>query len=271
MLKKRFISKVIESDLEKSFANELYNKVEEVREELGFPSLQLSIIYNDKHFNCSSGLSNIDKKKKSSVDSVYFLGCVSKIFVKGVILKLVQDGEIDLDDSVTKYINLAPYGQDVTLKDLLHHKSGLYDPIETNRDEVVHSGKRWAVEEIINEIRNNEPYFEAGKKYNYSHVDYILLGLVAEKVSNKRFSDLLKEYFLKPLKLNNIFYPVEEKLPKLLSIGYDNYDYKPKNGNKMENIRNQPIFIPTLFMSGSLVGNSCNVSKFLHGLFVGLY
>lgn len=269
MFIKKFKSKVRESDFERDFTNELYNKIDQVREELGFPSLQVSIIYNDKKFNCSSGLSNIEKKKNSTLNSVYYLGCVSKVFVKGVILRLVQDGEIALDDSITKYINLTPYGQDVTLKDLLHHKSGLFDPIETNRDKVIHLGERWTIDEILNEVRNNEPYFEAGKKYNYSHVDYILLGLVAEKVSNKGFSELLNEYFFKPLKINNIFYPVKEKLPKLLAAGYDTYEYKPKNGDMMANIQHYPIFIPTLFMSGSLVGNSLNVSKFLHGLFVG--
>lgn len=273
MLFNIFNNKVIESNFDSIFSNEFYNKIEQVRDEFKFPSLQVSIILNDSHFSCSTGFSNIEKKKKANINSVYYLGSVSKVFVKGILLKLLQDNKISLDDSISKYINLSPHGKDVTLKHLLHHKSGLYDPLgaEVNRSKIFDLGKRWTIDEILSEVRNNESYFEAGTNYRYTNIDYILLGKVAEVVSKMEFSRLLREYYLSPLKLDKIYYSVVEKLPKSLALGYDAYDYKPRNGDEMVNIQQCPIFLPTTcFMSGALVGNSLNVCEFFHELFEGI-
>lgn len=267
-----FKKSVIKSDFDSHFSNELHNKIQQIKNELDYPSLQISFIIKNKKFNCSTGFANVEKKKKARLNSVYYLGSVSKIYVKAIILRLIQDNAIALDDTITKYIDISPFGSEVTLKHLLHHRSGLYDPIgeELNKYKVMHLGKRWTIDEILNEVRNTNPSFTPGSSYHYSNVDYILLGIAAEKVTNKTFSHLLKEYFLSPLKLTNTYYSVDEKLPKVLTVGYDTYHYKSENENKLVNVQERPLYLPTSsFMSGAFVASSADVCEFMHNLFEG--
>lgn len=267
-----FLKKRVKSNFASVFSKELYKKVEQTRTEFCLPSLQFSIILKDKHFTCSTGFANIEKKTKASVKTVYYLGSVSKIFVKAMLIKLMQEEKLTLDDVISKYIVLYPYGEDITLKHLLHHKSGLYDPIgeEENKEALFEMGKKWTIEEMINEIRSHDMYFPAGSDYKYTNVDYILLGIVVEKVLGKSFSQALRDDFLNTLKLNNIFYSVEEALPKTLALGYDKHHYKKIFGQEIVNIQECPIYLPTTcFMSGTMVGNSLSVCTFIHELFEG--
>lgn len=269
-----FKQRIIESNLDNHTSRELHNKIDQIRVGFGYPSLQVSIVIEgDRKFNCSTGFAHVEKKRKANVNTLYYLASGSKIYVKGLILKLVQEGFMGLDDYISKYMDVSPYGDDITLKQLLHHSSGLYDVtvMEDYKTSSLFLGKKWTEQEIINEARNNVPYFLPDSEHRYSNADYILLGKAAENATSKPYAQLIHDYIIKPLKIKKTSYSFNVNSPKGLSAGYDTHHYKSQHGGMVVNLDQFPVFLPSYagFMSGGIIANSADFSSVMYNLFEG--
>lgn len=260
---------VLRTTFQDDVAKKIIHAVLQKREEFDVPSIQISILSKDHgNFNYVCGDANIETNSFASLDTVYYLGSISKIYVQAVILKLVQDDLISLDHSVSKYINISSH-ENVTIKHLLDHTSGLYDPLlnKLHLSKLYFFGKKSTTDEILRKVREKKPYFAPGEERKYSNSGYVLLGLIAEQVKNKSFSNILKEYFLDNYNLSNTFYSAQDNLPNRLATGYDLDKYHLKKGLKA-NIDQFPLFLPTLsFTSGGIVSNALDVSMFLYKVF----
>ncbi|MBB6678792.1 serine hydrolase domain-containing protein [Cohnella lubricantis] len=265
--------KVMQTDWDKQVSTQLYNKVENERKKRNYPSLQVSIQIKDKFFHCITGLSKRKLRSRATLDSLYYLGSVSKIFVKGVILKLIQDGKMTLDDSIRSYVDLPPFANDVLIKHLLHHSSGLFDPLDTDLafPDLI-QGKKWTMQEVIQSVRTSTPLFEPGSERSYSNSGYVLLGKAAEVVGKCPFSQLLNELILEPLHLTHTHCPFEnDSMPaRRLSAGYDSHFYCIEGNGKIVSLSKYPISLSgSGLMSGSIVSNSSDLCVFMHNLFEG--
>ncbi|ASN69131.1 putative D-ala-D-ala carboxypeptidase [uncultured Caudovirales phage] len=262
-------AKNLESTFQKNVSDELFLMIENLMKELKIPSIQVSIYTKEKgYFNCTSGYSNTENKTKANNNNVYHLASITKIYTQAVILKLLQDKVLNLDDSVSKYIDISPNGDKVTIKDLLFYTSGLHDPIKSVY-KMLYFGKKWDYEKILSEIKRNKPYFEAGARREYSSVGHILLGIIAENVTNKPFKILLNELFLEKYGLDSTFYPFQEELPiGTLATGYDKDFYQLGKVNMTANVDKFPINLQTIGLSsGGMVSNAKDVAKFLFNLY----
>ncbi|MER2076585.1 serine hydrolase domain-containing protein [Psychrobacillus psychrotolerans] len=261
----------IKSSFEDYVSQEMCDTIEELRVELDVPSIQVSIVSKDHgEFNYISGYANIEKKKIATLNTVYYLGSLTKLYVQAVILKLVQDKKVSLDDLVIDYINIYPNDKSVTINHLLDHSSGLYDLLSSRRHlfKLYFLGKRHTTEDILRNVRENKPYFAPGEKRKYSNTGYILLGLIAEKVTNKSFSYLLNQFFLDNYKLTNTFYSSQDELPNSLATGYDLDMYRLDKVGLKANVEKYPFSLPTAgFTSGGIVSNASNVCNFLFNIF----
>ncbi|WJQ83543.1 serine hydrolase domain-containing protein [Brevibacillus brevis] len=258
----------IKSTLKKDVTNEIVDAVNQLRAEFDVPSIQVSLVLKENaEFHFISGYANLESKKRATLNTVYYLGSITKIYVQAIILKLVQDKLISLNDSASKDINISSDNKGVTIKHLLNHTSGLYDPLlnKFHLFKLYFLGKKSTPDELVNKVRKNKPYFAPGENRKYSNTGYVLLGLLAEKVTNKSFSNILKEFFLDNYNLTNTFYSAQDKLPHDLATGYDLDKY---HLGKKANIDQFPLFLPTLsFTSGGIVSNASDVSRFLYNIF----
>lgn len=272
---KKELTKYKEEKLNSTFDLEITNKlidcIEEIRAKIKIPSIQLSLeMRNGGSFNYSSGSANVENSELVNLNSLYYLGSITKTYTYAVILKLEQDGLISLNDKVENYINISPVGKDVTIKHLLNHSSGLYDPLISKYPlfQTYYFGKKWSYDKIIKSIKKNKPYFEPGKGRMYSNTGYILLGMIAEIATGKSFFTLLKELFLNPFELKNTFYTYEEKVSNSLTTGYDKADYRIGKLGLVANVEKFPVILEkTSLTSGGLVANSQDVCEFLYKLF----
>ncbi|HEX6135578.1 MAG TPA: serine hydrolase domain-containing protein [Longimicrobiales bacterium] len=145
-------------------------------------------------------------------------GSVGKTFFAALALQLVHEGRIALDDPLSKYLGSEPWwldengnarlpnGHDITLRMLMNHTSGIvryeFDPdftAEFTRDPY----RVWKPAEQIAYVLDTEPPFAAGQGWDYSDTNYILLGLVIEKVTGRSAYDLIRTRILEPLRLTN--------------------------------------------------------------------
>lgn len=170
------------------------------------------------------GYANREWEILNTYDSKFLIGSIGKPITALMTLILVNDGLIDLNDDINKYIPeySGPGKNKVTIHQMLTHTSGI-----PNHGAIPNLSKklvRWFydTDQYLELIRNIELQFEPGTGFAYSGIAYNLLAIICEKVTRKEFGDLLKERIFIPLGMNNT------KLDKNLDIDLkraDGYEY----------------------------------------------
>ncbi|MFJ7184005.1 cyclic peptide export ABC transporter [Lysinibacillus xylanilyticus] len=224
----------------KIYAEDLLNeeKLKEVEElfysrvkEANIPGASLSIVKGSTTIlNVNSGYSNLNTQKKVNSDTYFELGSNSKAFTGLAILKLKYDSLLDLDDSVSKFIPnfyMIYEGERIspTIRQLLEHRSGIpfnsiaTIPVSTDAD---------ALEKNVNNLIGKALASYPGKKYEYATINYSVLGLVIEKITNMSFEEFIRQEIFKPLNLGD-YTPFREGVrEERISVGYKVNLLKPR-------------------------------------------
>jgi D-alanyl-D-alanine carboxypeptidase len=164
------------------------------------------------------GESDTTRNLKMQPHDRMLAGSVGKTFFGALALQLAHEGRISLDDPLSKYLGAEPWwrtadgrvrlpnGADITLRMLMNHTSGIvryeFNPAFTA--EVTKDPYRvWQPAEQIAYVLDTPPPFAAGKGWDYSDTNYILLAMVIEKVTGQRAYDLIQQRILTPLALRN--------------------------------------------------------------------
>ena len=155
-------------------------------------------------FQSSDGLRSIDPKDSLTLNSQFRLASVSKQFTAIAIMKLKQAGNLDYDQKVNTILTDFPH-ENITIKHLLNHTSGIGDYIEIIKENFIpqDSTKRHIIgnNEVLDIFYNTNPKlnFQPGEEYEYSNTGYLVLASIVEKISMQHFRDFLKENIFKPL------------------------------------------------------------------------
>lgn len=195
------------------------------------PGVTLSVRLSDgTDISLSSGLADVENKIAMKPDDIMLSGSVGKTYVAAVILKLYEQGLIDLKAKAISYLPDADWFQkvqnapDITVEMLLNHTAGipeyvyqkeLWQAISENRD------KEWSVEERF-AFAGDEPAANApGKGWAYADSHYLVLGLIIEKVTGRTYYDVLDEMILGPCNLEHTLHSDRRSIPGLIP-GYTN-------------------------------------------------
>ncbi len=178
-----------------------------------FPGATLGVVLaNGESFGLAVGYSDRDAKTPMRSNDRMLAGSVGKTFAAATALQLVEEGKIGLDDKVEKYLGKEvwflrlPNAKDITIRQLMNHTSGLvrYEFKETfTKDLTANPMKVWTPEERLAYLFGEKAVFEAGKGWDYSDTNYIVLGMIIEKVTGRKFFDEANRRLIKPLKLSN--------------------------------------------------------------------
>ena len=159
-------------------------------------------------FQSSDGLRSIDPIDSLSLDSQFRLASVSKQFTGVAIMKLKEAGSIDYDQKVKTILTDFPH-DNITIKHLLHHTSGIADYIKiVNKNFIPQESTRRYIlgnNEILEIFYDTNPKlnFQPGEKFEYSNTGYMVLASIVEKVSNQHFRDFLKDNIFEPIGMSN--------------------------------------------------------------------
>src|SRR5215217_9418328 len=186
-------------------------KLEEWHKPGSFPGATLGVVLaNGESFGLAVGFSDRDTKTPMKPTDRMLAGSVGKTFAAATVLQLVKEGKIGLDDKIEKYLgseswfDRLPNARDITVRQLMNHTSGLvrYEFKETfTKDLTANPMKVWTPEERLAYLFGEKAAFEAGKGWDYSDTNYIVLGMIIEKVTGRKFYDEANGRLLKPLKL----------------------------------------------------------------------
>lgn len=173
----------------------------------------------------SNGLASIEIRSIITDSTNFRLASVTKEFTAFAIMILIDEGKLNFDTKLSEIFPKFPkYGDNITVKNLLQHTSGLIDyesVIPENQEEQLHD------KDVLRlMMQQDSTYFETGTKHQYSNSGYAVLAMVVEKISGKSFPNFLKERIFEPLGMNSTIAFVEGKnLVKNRAFGY-----KIKNG-----------------------------------------
>ena len=208
---------------------EIQLKLEEWHKAGKFPGATVGVVLpNGESFGLAVGYSDRDAKTPMRPDDRMLAGSTGKTFAAATAMQLVKEGKINLDDRVEKYLGKEtwfarlPNAKDIIVRQLMNHTSGLvrYEfKDQFTKDLTASPDKVWKPAELVSYLLDEKPPFEAGKGWDYSDTNYIVLGMIIEKVTGKRFYDEANRRLVKPLKLSNTI-PQDSPRIKGLVQGY---------------------------------------------------
>ena len=173
------------------------------------PGAALGIVKDGKLvYTKGYGMADLEHDVPITDSTIFYIGSVSKQFVTMCILLLEEQGKINLDDRVQKYLPDFPeYSAPLTIRHFIHHTSGVRDNLTlwslAGNDYLDHINK----EEMYQLIRRQkELNFNPGEKFLYSNSCYFMLGLVIEKISGMSLHDFAQKNIFEPLGMRHTFF-----------------------------------------------------------------
>lgn len=155
------------------------------------------------------GLADVENDLPITVDSVFHLGSVGKQFTAMGIMMLVEDGLIEYDAPIGSYLpELEWAGDEVTVRRLLHHTSGLlgYDDSDEIYDALVASADLPTNEDLLNVLAQAGGFqSDPGEEYSYSNTGYDILGALIERISGQTYSAFMTDRIFDPLGMQHTF------------------------------------------------------------------
>ncbi|MBL1117865.1 beta-lactamase family protein [Streptomyces sp. 110] len=162
----------------------------------------------------TSGVANVKSHAPIRRDSRFRIGSMTKPFVATVVLQLVGERRVALDAPVERYLPgvIRGHGNDgriITVRQLLQHTSGIPDylahltPREILKDPLAHHDTR----DLVNIALAHPPTFEPGTDWRYSNTDYLLAGLLIERVTGHTYGEEIHRRVITPLGLHETYVP----------------------------------------------------------------
>lgn len=140
-------------------------------------------------------------------NAVVRMGSISKTVVATLVLDLVASGEVELDAALATYLPDTDLGAEITIRELLGHRSGIanYTDSEALWEVLLRDRERiLAPQDMLSFVGEEDELFEPGSEYGYSNTNYILLGQLVEEVSGQSVGAVLDDVVTTPLGLDTM-------------------------------------------------------------------
>jgi len=166
------------------------------------------------------GKANLELDVNMKPENVFELGSITKQFTAVAILMLMEQGKLNLEDEVTKYIPDYPVkGKKITIHHLLNHTSGIKS--YTDMESFIKLARNDMTPAELIDVFKNEPMdFDPGTDWRYNNSGYILLGYIIEKISGKTYSEFIDNNIFKKLGMAHSCYGSKSALIPLRAPGY---------------------------------------------------
>lgn len=236
----------------------------------GLPGVSLLVGDSAGVWYGAAGKSDIERDIDYTPCTVQKLGSITKMMMGVLTMKLVEEGVINLNDPISKWIDAdvlknIKNADKVSIRDCMQHTSGIYDLIRSSPfylSVLNNPNKHWTPEELLKFVENQEPDFEANQGVKYSNTNTILVAMCIEKITGKGHDVLLREKVFAPLGMNDTYYHWHDALPQTTAQGY----FDLYNKHTLVNVSN--------IVTGSGNGytgvhsNVFDLDKFVKGVFI---
>jgi len=187
------------------------------------PSVTIGVAKNGRLvFAKGYGFRNLDDKIAADADTVYGIGSNTKQFTAAAILMLRDEGKLDVDAPVGRYLPGIAHGDEVLIRNLLTHTGGYAEFTET--DEFDRLGARPATnDEILDTVVSRPLGFKPGTRWQYSNTAFVMLARVVERLSGKSYSEFLRTRIFDPLGMTRTRFEDQQLVESDRAIGYSRF------------------------------------------------
>jgi len=223
----------------------------------------------------AQGYADLEKKLTMTNCHLQYLQSVSKSYMAVEILQLKEQGKIDLDAPMTKYLP-SKYSRyiknpnSVTIRMLLNHTSGVpeYNEAPAFVSKVIlHPLQNFSSEDCLKGINGMDFQFSPGSKYKYTNTNYLLLSLIGDAITGDHAAYIKKNIF-KPLELNNSYYGKDLNYLKGLLLPQSYWDVF-NNGVAINATPFQQMTVACSKGDDGIVCTTTDAVKYLKGLMEG--
>ncbi|WP_280717001.1 serine hydrolase domain-containing protein [Kitasatospora sp. MAP5-34] len=236
----------------------------------GLPAALATVTDRDgRTHNYTAGVADLATKAKVPVDGQVRIGSNTKTFTAVVVLQLVGEGKVALDAPVETYLpNLLRGdgidGRTITVRQLLQHTSGLPDYL--NKDEILSNPQRYyEPRELLDAALAQKAHFHPGKQWEYSNTNYLLAGLIIQKVTGRPLGEEITRRIINRVGLRHTYFPapgdmtVHEAHPK-------GYNRDAADGSMRDVTELDPSWG---WAAGAVVSTNSDVDRFFTALLGG--
>ena len=221
--------------------------------EARIPGLTISITGPRGNYSRSYGRGRIAPQVPMRATDHVRIASITKTFVATAILQQVDRGRLRLSHTIDRYVRGVPNGKKITIRELLAMRSGIYD---FTADPTFHREfernplMRFRPLDIIPIIRRHQPLFPPNARTQYADTNYILLGIVLQKVTGRSPESVITRDILRPLRLHETSFPFTAQMPSPFAHGY----YAGPNGTAT--IRDYTLTNPAVpWTAGAMVSS----------------
>jgi D-alanyl-D-alanine carboxypeptidase len=208
----------------------------------GAAGVQVRIHDEDGGWTGSAGVRELDGGTVST-NGRFRVGSITKMFVSTVILQLVDEGKVVLDDPISDYLPEFGLNPRITVRMVLQHTSGLFNYTgEPNPDGTLEPGipmearefernrfHTYAPEELVELALSKPARFEPGTAWRYSNTNYVLAGLLIERITGTPYATQVRQRILAPLGLRDTLLPgTRIGIPGPHAHGYYAYQHQDR-------------------------------------------
>ena len=219
----------------------------------------------------TAGKGNLATGEAPPLDGEVRIASNTKTFVAVLIMKMVEEGKVKLDEPIETYLPGIVKGQGVdgkkiTVRQLLQHTSGLPDFGNGQLDYFAIRNDYVSPRDVLDGVLSRPAQFAPGAKFQYNNANYVVLGLLAERVAKRPIAEQIETKIVKPLGLKHTYMPApgEKTIRGKHPHGYHTRDGKP---GKLEDITEaDPSWE---WAAGSMISTPSELNKFMQSVFDG--
>lgn len=213
----------------------------------------------------SFGVADAAGHRTLTADTPFEAGSISKWIAAMVVMRLVQQGELSLDEPISAYLPAyrRDNGDKLTLRTLMSHSSGVPNDIDAaiKRDSSIRTLSLDNAE-AVRRFASGDLRFEPGTDWDYSHANWLLVKAIVEKVSGQDYASLVRGYLIQPLALRHsgIYSGSSAAVPGM-ALGYTQLAPRPEPLDKPS-----PDF---MMLAGGFYASANDLFVLMDGLFAG--
>ena len=192
----------------------------QVLEQTGVPSASVAVVKGGKlAYTQAYGKARLNPPLTATPEMRYSIGSISKQFTAAAILLLQEDGKLNLDDAVGKYVPGLTRGNEVTIRQILSHTSGYQDywPEDYVMTPML---KAESAQQILDTWAKKPLDFEPGTQWQYSNTNYVIAGRIVEQITGQPLMELLTRRIFRPLGMKSVWNSDETKLTQADATAY---------------------------------------------------
>lgn len=186
------------------------------------------------------------------------IGCISKIFTATMIFQLIEEGKLSLQTPLSDFFPTLPNAPKITVGHLMSHRSGLFNVTEDSS--FLQSSYQPTTEtQLLERIGHYPPLFEPGTQAGYSNTNFILLGMIVEKLTGQSYAEALEQRITRKIGLSHT------SVGGLIDPAKDEAHSYLRWGNTWKPVRETDL--SAALGVGSLISTPSDINRFLNALF----